>query len=131
MSENTTIIELEFSSKHSDEGSINDILRIFETHRSLERLTIAGVLQGSNQRQLKSLLLNNRTIRSLIIKGDTIYSDFGKLISEGLSENKTLELLDVSECHVEFGSILALCDALTKNTCSVKFDLLVPPPMNR
>ncbi|XP_077530457.1 uncharacterized protein LOC144142671 [Haemaphysalis longicornis] len=131
ISENKTLTELELPCEGSDEGSINDVLRALLNHTTLKRLTIHGGLQNSNPLQLNVLLSENRSLHSLTIRDAIIYFAFGKLIAEGLSENKTLECLDISECYVDFQSVLSLCDALTTNMCSVKFGCLEPPPINR
>lgn len=129
MSKNKTLTELQFTAC-DDESTTNDVLKAVEKHDVLERLTIEGPLQTSNERQLKSLISNNRSIRSLKILKATISPEFGKLIADGLSKNMTLECLDLSECKVVPESYLPFCAALTRNACSVKFSSLDPRILN-
>lgn len=129
MSENTTLTELQFK-ECNDEGTTNDVLKAVEKHDVLERLTIEGLSETSNARQLKSLISNNRSIRSLKILKATISPVFGKLIADGLSKNMTLECLDLSECSVFPESYPTFRKALTTKAGSVKFPSLDPPLLN-
>lgn len=131
MSKNKTLTELQFTACDEKEGrTTNDVLKAVEKHDVLERLTIEGPLKTSNEQQLKSLISNNRSIRSLKILKVTISPEFGKLIADGLSKNMTLECLDLSECEGVPESCLTFCAALTRNACSVKFSSLDPRILN-
>lgn len=129
MSENKTLTELQFTAC-GDESTTNDVLKAVEKHDVLEHLTIEGPLWISNVRQLKSLISNNRSIRSIKILEVTISPECGKLIADGLSKNMTLECLDLSECNVDPESYLTFFGALTRNACSVKFSSLDPRILN-
>ncbi|XP_077530447.1 uncharacterized protein LOC144142661 [Haemaphysalis longicornis] len=132
MRTNTTLTELHYSCRSG--GRSADVLRAVENDNTLELLAIdcqqlefLVVGQG-----LRSLLSNNRRLRTLKITEATISGKCGELLAEGLSENETLECLDASECRVLFEAVQRLCHALTINkTCSVKLGLKMASPLER
>ncbi|XP_077530439.1 uncharacterized protein LOC144142660 isoform X2 [Haemaphysalis longicornis] len=118
------------------DGRIQDVLRAVEKDHVLEHLAVKCVrLNSGSQRVmeqgLRSLLLKNKSLSSLELEGCHISGQFGKLIAGGLRGNKTLERLDVSACRVDFQAVQSLCEALTQNTCSVKFGSLEASPLER
>ncbi|XP_077530448.1 uncharacterized protein LOC144142662 [Haemaphysalis longicornis] len=81
---------------------------------------------------LRSLLSNNRRLRTLKIKNAEICGEFGGLLAEGLSQNETLECLDVFQSDVFSEAVQPLCHALTMNkTCSVKLGFKMASPLER
>ncbi|XP_077530443.1 uncharacterized protein LOC144142660 isoform X5 [Haemaphysalis longicornis] len=135
MRTNTTLTELHYSCRYG--GRITDVLRAVENDNTLELLAIdCGQLEFGSRlvvgQGLRSLLSNNRRLRTLKIEHAEICGEFGGLLAEGLSENETLECLDASEWSVLFEAVQRLCHALTINkTCSVKLGSTKASPLER
>ncbi|KAH9380546.1 hypothetical protein HPB48_008703 [Haemaphysalis longicornis] len=135
MRTNTTLTELHYSCRYA--RYISDVLRSVENDNTLELLAIDCRLSALGNplvmvQCLRSLLSNNRRLRTLKIKNAEICGKFGGLLAEGLSENETLECLDASNYGVLFEAVQPLCHALTINkTCSVKLHHVEASPLER
>lgn len=135
MRTNTTLTELRYSCQYA--GRINEVLSAVENDNTLEHLMID---YGNNYvgdtilmaQGLRSLLSNNRRLRTLKLEGVLFHDSVGELLAEGLSENETLECLDASKCSVFFNAVQPLCHALTINKmCSVNLRYVEASPLQR
>lgn len=116
---NTRLKELRY--QLYEQATLEGVFKALETNTTLERLVIIGYefhLPYHDSRMgamLKAMLAKNRVLRSLTFEECTIGLSAAVLVSEGLSENTTLEIFDVSTCELDFQVVRALCNALKQN----------------
>lgn len=115
---NMSLVELHYQA--SNEATTN-ILTAVEANNTLKHLVITGedpkvsYIDSTIGSLLESVLLNNRSLCSLTLKGYKMLSGVAALISKGLQGNTTLENLDVSQCSVDGTEVRVLCNALKQN----------------
>lgn len=104
-----------------EQDALEGVFKALETNTTLERLVIIGYefhLPRHDSRigaMLKAMLAKNRVLRSLTFEECAVGLGAAVLVSEGLSENRALEIFDVSTCELDFPAVHALCNALKQN----------------
>lgn len=123
LKQNMSLVELHYQA--SKEPLIN-VLMAVEASDLLRHLVIIGddyrvnYIDQTMADLLESVLLKNRSLRSLTVKCFKMLHGVATHVSRGLQGNTTLETLDVSQCCMDASEVRVLCNALKQNTTLLK-----------
>lgn len=104
-----------------DQAALEGVFKALETNTVLESLVIRGHgFRPSDHdykigAMVKAVLARNQALRSLTFKECGICGSAAGVVSEGLRENRTLEVFDMSTCDLDFRAVQALFSALKQN----------------
>lgn len=123
LKQSTSLVELHYQA--SKEPLVN-VLMAVEASDLLRHLVIIGddykvnYIDQTMADLLESVLLKNRSLRSLTVKCFKMLHGVAAHVSRGLQRNTTLETLDVSQCCMDASEVQVLCNTLKQNTTLLK-----------
>jgi hypothetical protein len=116
-----SIESLHLSESYIRTGEIKALDNLLLNNKSLKSIDLSNVIKEDNLRYLKDSIIKNTTLEELRISyiddNETSYSDCMEIISEIVSQNKSIRTLEMHGHHIDPNTKSTFIKSFKKNTC--------------